>query len=513
MPRIPLTSGAYSAPSLIANAQRCVNLYPEANPQETNAPVPVTHYPRPGLTRLFSIGDKYTAPPIGHGRCLYTATNGNLFAVIDQTVYHIEYQDSWEWYPIGNLVTPGTNPVRASDNGKTAIFVDGSPNGYTVDLATKVGGVLNQIGDANFLGGTNVDFLDTFLVLNQPGTKNFYCTTASQIAFNGLYVGTKTAWPDLIQTIICVERAIWVLGIYKSELWYNAGAVPFPFQIQPGLIIEHGCCAPYSAAKQDVNCYWLSQSPEGARMVMKGTQNIAQRISNHAIEAEMVGYPRVDDAIGSTFQLNGHAFYCIDFPTADKTWVYDEATKQWHQWTHLDTNGIEHRSLVPFKSYAYGYNIGLDWQTGNLYQLDEGNFTDNGAPISYMRSFPHVTPSDNQRITVWKFVADMQVGAGPGTIEVPISESPWSLGFSPGFGPSTLVEPPLISLRVSRDRGASWGNKVMVPLGAQGKYFTRPTWNRLGYMDDAVFELSWSTPLKTALNGAFIEVEKHDADL
>jgi hypothetical protein len=87
------------------------------------------------------------------------------------------------------------------------------------------------------------------------------------------------------------------------------------------------------------------------------------------------------------------------------------------------------------------------------------------------------------------------------------------LGFSPGFGPLVITEPPLISLRISRDRGASWGNAVMQPMGAQGLYLTKPTWYRLGYMWDAVFELSWSTPMKTALNDAFIEVEKHDGDL
>jgi len=110
-------------------------------------------------------------------------------------------------------------------------------------------------------------------------------------------------------------------------------------------------------------------------------------------------------------------------------------------------------------------------------------------------------------------VADCEVGTLAGSSQIPITTNPWSTGFSPGFGPRTLTEPPLISLRVSRDRGASWGNAVMVPMGASGLYFTRPTWNRLGYMADAVFELSWSTPMKTALNGAFIDIEKHDADL
>ena len=505
--RIPLTSGAYTAPSLIANAQECLNLYPEANPQETNPPVPVTHYPRPGLTPLSS------PPAPGIGRMLYTATDGELFAVIDQNVYHIHYEDGWTWHLLGSLLTPGTNPVLASDNGTSALLVDGSSNGYVISLPQQADSTLTNVGDPNFFGGTRVDFIDSFLVLNKPGTKDWYSSDANQIVFNALSTGVKTAWPDPIQTVITVERAVWILGRYKSELWFNAGAVPFPFQIQPGLIIEHGCCAPYSAAKQDVNCYWLSQSPEGARMVMKGTQNLAQRISTHAIENEFRTYARVDDAVGTTYQFNGHAFYEIHFPTADKTWVYDEATKQWHRETYLDSNGIAHRSLVPFKAYAYGFNVGLDRTNGNLYQLDGNNFTDNGKPIQYLRSFPHVEDDDSTRITVWKFIADTEAGTPPGTTINPVAGSPWSLGFSPGFGPAVLTEPPLISLRVSRDRGESWGNAVMQPMGAAGRYTTRPTWYRLGYGVDMVFELSWSTPMKTALNGAFIEVEKHEADI
>lgn len=507
MPRIPLTSGAYSAASIIANAQRCVNLFPETNPQETTPPVPVTHYPRPGLTLLSS------PPAPGRGRGIYTATDGELFAVVDQSVFHIHYEDGWTWHHVGDMLTPGTVPVIAADNGTTALLVDGSANGYAITLNTQTGHVFTNVGDPNFLGGTRVDFLDSFLILNQVGTRNWYSSLANQIVFSGLSVGVKTAWPDPIQCVIAVERAAWILGKYKSELWFNAGSVPFPFQIQPGLIIEHGCAAPYSAAKQDVSCYWLSQSPEGARMVMKGAQNYAQRISTHAIEAEFLKYPRVDDAIGSCYQIQGHAFYCIDFPTADKSWVYDEATKQWHEETYLDTNGFSHRSLVPFKAYAYGVNVGLDWRTGNLYQIDTSNFTDNGAAINYLRSFPHIEDSNSNRMTIWKFIADTEVGTGPGTVIVPQSGSPWAMGFNPGFGPATLTSPPEITLRMSRDRGASFDTVGLRPMGAGGLYKTRPTWYRLGFAQDAVFELSWSTPMKTALDGAFFEFESHDADL
>ena len=101
MPRIQLTSGAYQAQSLIANAQRCLNLYPEENPKETTPPVPVTHYPRPGLTLLSS------PPAVGIGRCLYTATDGELFAVVDQSVFHIHYEDGWTWHHVGRHAYTG----------------------------------------------------------------------------------------------------------------------------------------------------------------------------------------------------------------------------------------------------------------------------------------------------------------------------------------------------------------------------------------------------------------------
>lgn len=501
MPRIPLTSGAYSAPSIIANAQRCVNLYPERNPQDTTPPVPVTHYPRPGLTPLG------TPPVPGRTRGFYGSSLGGLYQIIDQTVYSIDA--NWIYTSLGTLVNPGNTPVLMADNGTSAIIVDGSPSGNSILFATNV---MQIIGDPNFLGADRVDFLDYFLLLNQPNSPNWYCTEANSIAFNALFFGTKTAWPDNIIGVCAVEREAWVFGPKKSEVWFNSGSVPFPFQCQPGLIVEHGCGAKYSIAKQDINVYWLSQSPEGARMVMKGVQHAAQRISTHAIEAEFLTYPRVDDALGETYQINGHAFYALHFPTADKTWVYDEATEQWHEETWTDKNGLPHRMRAAFSAYAYGFNLCADWQTGQLYKRDPTNFTDNSDPIVCLRSFPHVIDGSDTRLTIWKFIADTEVGTGPGTQLVPTPGNPWSLGFSSGFGPATLTEPPLISLRTSRTRGASWGNAVMQPMGAGGLYYTRPTWNRLGFFVDGVFELSWSTPMKTALNGAFIEFEKHDGD-
>lgn len=513
--RIPLLGGAYSDASLIAGAQRSVNVYSEKNPAPAQSPVPVTQYPRPGLSPL-------SAPPaVGRGRALYTATNGDGYAVIDTAVYYID--PDFVFHLLGNLGTVTETPVSMSDNSDMVLIVDGDESASTIDITpVGTGGPPSRafalLGDPNFLGADRVDFLDGFLVMNQPNTKNWYCTVLySQLAappiFNGLFIGTKTAWPDNVVCVVTCERQAWVFGRYKSEIWTNVGAVPFPFQITSGNIVEHGCVARFSAAKADTLVYWLSQSPEGARLAMKGEGNGAVRVSTHAIETEWLKYPRVDDAIGQTYQLGGHLFYVLSFPTADKTWVFDQATTEWHEVTSIDFNGIEHRWRAGFLSYMYGRNVALDWSTGQLYQIDPDNFTDNGQPIVFRRGFPHMMDGENfDRVSINHFIADMQCGTSPGFSQNPQSTSPWSGGFSPGFGPRIIVEPPLVSLRISRDRGYSFGNPVMKPMGAQGQYKTRPTWYHCGYANDFIFELFWSTPMKTALNGAFIDAENHEMD-
>ena len=80
--QLALLSGAYEARSIIASAQRCVNLYPQVNQMETfqymptlaGAPTVLTHYPTPGLTLL-------QTAPVNVWRCLYAANNGTLYGV------------------------------------------------------------------------------------------------------------------------------------------------------------------------------------------------------------------------------------------------------------------------------------------------------------------------------------------------------------------------------------------------------------------------------------------------
>jgi hypothetical protein len=504
---IPLTSGAYSAEGYIAAAQKCVNLYPEINPSDTKPAQPVTHYPRPGLTLL------NPCPAPAPGRCLYRSTRGvfdpagDLFAVVGQNVFVID--PDFNFHLLGALSNPGGVPVSMADNGTAIILVDGSSLANQILIPLTAAGytpaAFTQLGDPNFLGSSRADFIDSFIVLNNPGTNQWYCTLSGQIVFNALFIGVKTAWPDNILCVVAIEREVWVFGSQKSEVWYNAGTVPFPFQILPGNIIEQGCAAKFSPAKMDTNVYWLSESPEGDRMVMRGNnQNVAQRISTHAIENEFKQYPRVDDAIGSTYQSNGHSFYKLHFPTADKTWGYDQATEQWHEDNWIDINGVLHRARNTFMAFAYGKNIALDWANGNLYAVDPSVKTDNGQPIAWIRSFPHFM-NEMKRISNSAFIADVQTGTDPGTGENTQFLSPWSAGFSPGFGPLTQVAAPTIYLRVSRNGGVAFGNARAKTKMSAGRYRTIMRWRANGIARDMVYELSSTAEMSDALNGGYVD--------
>lgn len=477
--QLPLLSGAYQARSVIASAQRCVNLYPQVNqresfmmlPQLAGAPTILTHYPTPGLTR------KATATDAGW-RGLYQANNGTLYGVCGASVYAIT--PNWALTKLGTIST-SSGPVSMADNGTTLVLVDGSAFGWTIALASNA---FAQLVDntGSFSGADFVAYLDTFFIFNKSGTQSFYTSLSNSITFDPLYIANKTAYADNLVALAVVQRQLWLLGEKTTEPWYNSGATTFPFEIIEGAFIQHGCVAPHSVATQDVNVFWLGQDPQGQCIVFQGANLGATRISTHAIEHELQSYTTVSDAVGFVHQVEGHMFYVLNFPSADKTWVYDVSTSMWHERMWLDSNGIEHRARPACGTAAYDDFVVGDWENGNLYVYDINNYTDDSAAIRRIRSFPHVV-NELKRIMYRQFVADMQCGAT--------------------FDPS---ETPRVELRWSDDRGVSYGTPIAQSLGQVGQTQTMLQWQRLGMARDRVFEVAWSAPVMTALNGAFIDV-------
>lgn len=419
---INLTGGAYQSRSLIAAAQRCVNLFPEGMPQSQGEPVAVTHYCTPGLTLQ-------AVAPEDICRCLYTSSRGDLWACYGQKILY--YSSEGLWTAVGTMypslpvdAVPQTTPVSMVDNGVTLLIVDGSQDGWTANVATHDGFARIDSGAegyTGFKGGTYADFQDTFFILNAPGTPQFYISASGGTTFDPLDTAGLTAQVTELVAAVSIHRNLWLIGETSFEIWINNGGSgqavgSFPFAIYPEAMGNWGCCAKYSIATLMNEVYWLHQDKFGKGMIMLGAALTAKRISTHAQEVAISKYARIDDAIGYCYQQQGHTFYVLTFPSANApygvTWVYDGTTGQWHERAWIDDNGHEWRHLSNACTAAYGKVYVGDWRNGNLYTYDLDNYTDHGRPIKRLRSFPHqIDLEANRRIMFHQLVAQMQVGA------------------------------------------------------------------------------------------------------
>ncbi len=536
MARIPLTLGSYQARSIIASAQRCCNLYQEKNPD--GSPVPFTYYPCPGL-RLLAV------PPLPlQARCLYNTTNNSLYAVIGNGVYFVS--PTWVFIKVGTITTY-TGICSMVDNGTTIVLVDGSPNGYQIDLITRVmtpitaatnGPPPQSLGVYDFQGGVRVDVLDGYIITNDPGLRSFRSTYLNRITWDSLWFALKNGFSDNLVAVVVQKREIWMIGARTTEIWFNAGLSDFPFAIMPGPFIQHGCAAPYSIAAHNGLVYWLSQDQSGKNILARGEGYKATPVSTPAQVTEWSKYPSTQDAIGFCFQQNGHSFYQITFPSADKTWRYDETTQQWHEPVWTDASGNEHRHRANCAAFAYGLNVVGDWENGRLYSLDPEAYTDDGQPMMFERGFPHLV-NDGSRVSYPGFMLDMEAGSATQELPRETLNDQTGKAFTDETGDPFLVTGALdpsknylaptpdlplrapdgtslgvfgspasdggfeVQLTWSDDRGRTYGNPV-TQKSATGNYLGVMQWSRLGMARDRVFRVRGTIPGKFAINGAFL---------
>lgn len=470
MPRINLAGGTYQARSVSVSVQRCLNLYPEPLPQSQGEPVQFAYYPTPGLRPHLRLG--------GPLRCLYTTSQGDLIAVAGETVHLIT--SNGKSARLGTI-SGGNSQVRMQDNGLTLFIVDGTPgNGWYCSMPGSGYGPITKINDAAFYGSATIAVLDTFLLFVNPNTINWYTSPANFVddtasPFDPLYVASKTSYPDVICGIATVGQTIWIFGRQTTELWYTSGAPDFPFQRIPSITADQGCESPYSIATNYGQVFWLGRDRSGHARVYQGQANETQAVSTFAIEQELNQYPELGNAIGNTYQQDGHQFYVLTLPDQGKTWVYDASTQLWHERCGLDTTGQEQRIRANCWGAAYGRVFCGDYENGWLYEVRTDALDDAGMPIKRQRAFPHLL-TDGARGVHRQFGVDMQGGSG---ITVTVD---WS-----------------------DDRGATWCAPQMLALGTAGD--TWPTLWRLGMARDRAYRLTWTGAAQTALMGAFVTVE------
>lgn len=467
--------GSSRTRTTVFDNQRTVNLYPEASGSGTSKGIAML-LGCPGLTTWATLAG-------GGVRGAIRVSAAQLIVVVGGNVYSLTTTGVSTL--IGTIVSR-TTPVDMAWNGNVVMIVTG-PEGYFVD---PVGRTITRIG-APFVGADRVDYVDGYFIFNVTGTQKFQITALLGTSIDALDFATAEGAPDLLISLLVNQREVWLFGETSTEVFFDSGNADFPFERIQGAFIEQGCAAKYSPAKAAGAVFWLTANEHGQGMVVQATGYQPARISTHAVEYAIAQMSSIDDAIGLTYQQEGHTFYQLTFPTGNQTWVYDLTTQLWHErvWRDpADGSLNRHRAqcVVPFA----GQMIVGDWGLPKLYTWSLDVFADDGQILPAIRQGPHLFDPSGRWLIVDRFWLDLEAG----------------VGLNSGQGSD-----PIVVLEWSTDGGKTFPNSINMSAGKIGERRRRAIGRRLGKGRDFVFRVTITDPVKRALVNADVQVRVMNA--
>lgn len=451
---LPITDGAYTSASQDANYQRCVNMYPIAAGPEGRGKY--TLVPTQGTSLLTTLGLGPIRGILVLGIYTYVVSNNTVYKLyINNITGNVESNTT-----LGTLTT-STGTVYFASNNTQIILVDSSTSGYIITIAT---GAMAVIADVDFVGGSQVQFLDGYFIYFKPGTSTMYASALNDgTTWNALDSASASMRPDNIVGLGISRGELWVFGELSIEVWYDAANSPgFPLSPRIGSNLDIGCAAGGSVAAVDNLLMWLDTrgfivQSDTSNFIRNNSSGYAVKIiSTDAINNEISGYSSISDAVAFTYVDRGHIFYQISFPNANKTWVFDHTIQKWHERSYFNTyKGLPEYHLAQYYGKSNSRNVIGGIRNGNLYKMSPLYYDDNSVVIRRLRNSPPFS-MDFMLMTVNRLELRMMSGVAPEGVD------------------------PQITLRYSNDGGHTWSDEMTRSFGKIGEYAKSITWNRLG---------------------------------
>lgn len=462
--QLPLPIASYRLPSPAASSSRLLNVFVEQAPKDASKG-PVILRRAPGIREWTEAGD---GPIRG-----FTLRQGVLYALSGEELYAIAANGD---ATAESGTVPGAERVRMDTNGDDIVIVRPQEHSaYHFD-----GSTVEQITDPVFLDWTasDVGFLDGYLVFVRPGTQQFFNSGLNAVTFNALDFTSADGAPDPLLGLLVDHRELFLAGTETCELWYNAARqTGSPFARSPGGLIEVGCAAAYSPAKQAQAIFWLANDLTVRRL--QGP--VPQRVSQHGIEAILQRVDVVDDAFSLTYSQEGHQFYVLQLPNAGRTLVYDATTHEWHERESLGYGRWRANCLIR----AYGMQLVGDTHSGKIGILDPDTHEEWGEPQRVAWTYQPIYAERNRA-----------------------SHRRFEIVFNAGHGVVTgQGQNPLATLKVSDDGGETWRARPTRSLGRLGQYKARAFWWNCGSSRDRVYQVEVTDPVPLFVIDTQIEGE------
>jgi hypothetical protein len=434
-------------------AQRSVNLWV----QQIEGPgedVQAVLRSAPGLVRYLDLGATI--------RGLF-ATDSRWFAVAGSTLYELT---SGAAVSRGTLTT-SSGYVRMKDGRDQLCIVDGT-NGYVLTLSTNA---FVQITDGDFRPSTWVDELDGYFIFATPNSDQFFISDLDNAtSFDSLDFSSADAQNDNIVTFRVAKRELFLFGTRSVEVWIDSGNPDFPFTRYNSTPIDIGIVGARAAIKAADTLVFCGQTERGTGVVYMLEGHQPTVISTQAVEEALAGSSDLSQCSMWVYQREGNEFVGINAPGLETTWVWDAATRQWHERAEGTDAWVPLRldEVVCFGGTHYG-------SAGQyVYELDDDAFVIEGTPVVRERTWPHLRSPSLE----------------------PMPYRGLELLCTTGHGGQ-------ISLEISNDGGETFGNRLMRSLGTSATQRVR--WLCLGSARDRVFRLRCADAVPLSIIAATVD--------
>lgn len=464
---IDFAKNSYKTRGVQNSVQRLLNFYAEPNPQDNKAPYCL--YGTPGTTIKYDL--EVDNPIYGMQQMA-----DNLYVVSGVDVFKIDLTGTIT--NIGSL-TGAPGRVSLANNGTQLFILDSSGDGFIATSSS-----VTKITDPDYQKASSVTYVDSYFLLSVLDSDQFFISDEFDgLVYDALDFATAEWEPDKLVRVITFNGQVWLLGTDTTEVYLNSGAADFPFQRITNVSLEEGCSSKFSVVKDSEYLMWLGSD----RMVYLTTGYKPTAVTTYPIVKEFESYTKkaVENSFAFIYTQDGHKFYVLSFPDANKTWVYDITTNLWHERGSLNIN----KEIVELNANAFEFynseNLIGDNKRGLIYKLDLDTYTENGETI--ISEAVSITNFNNtNRTIINRFRLDAEVG----------------VGLTTGQGSD-----PEIMMQWSKDGGKTYSSELWRKLGKIGKYNTRVVWRRLGLARNIVFKLRISDPVKRAIFQPFVDIE------
>lgn len=421
---------------------------------------------------------------------------GNFYVVCGKTLYKMPQSEADSPVAIGDI-TDGSSHVDMVDDGRYLSIVDGKAL-YVHDMSDTYSGITTPLTDQM---PTHVAFLGGYTLINNTyrDPAVLFPPTDNIVYYSNLYDATK--WYSTSDTtsydyftaegnadpVLAMKRVgdnIWLMGSKSYEVHQLSGNDKNPFTRVGGSFSDIGVAAKYSPAVIGTDLFWLGQTSHGGLCVYQSQGYDAVRVSTHAVEQDIAAVD-FSDAVGWSYQEEGHDFYVLTMRGSALTYVYDASEKAWHKRSSRVTGTDQTTIWEPVYAISRGTTTYCGSNLNNkVLKLSLDAYTEwDGRLIKRIRSGP-ILWDDLRPIRHNRLLIDMATGVG--TLQ------PTDVGYDPQ-----------VMMRFSDD-STSWSNEYWSPMGLRGHRQTVVMFNRLGCAKNRIYEITITAPVRVLILGASI---------